>query len=121
LVGGESAGIRFTAVVPASLAASATAWAWFPDEYATTPAASCSGDSRLIALKAPRNLNAPIRWKFSAFRKTSAPTRSFSVRDVRTGVRCATPAIRSAAACTSARVSSVMPRRYVKVAEPAPY
>src|SRR3569833_4113161 len=48
-------------------------------------------------LYAPRNLNAPLRWKHSAFRKTSSP----SVRDVSTGVRWATPASRCAAAWTS--------------------
>ncbi len=30
-----------------------------------TPAAFSAADSRLTALYAPRNLNAPMRWKFS--------------------------------------------------------
>jgi hypothetical protein len=42
-----------------------------------------------------------MRCRFSAFRKTFAPTRSSSVADVITGVRCATPFRRAAAARTS--------------------
>ena len=55
-----------------------------------------------ILLYAPRNLKAPPRWKHSALTWTRAPTRSSSVRDVTTGVRCAIPASRFAAASTSA-------------------
>src|SRR5713226_3579761 len=43
-----------------------------------------------------------MRWKFSHLKNTSAPVRSSTVREVITGVRCARPASRSAAAATSA-------------------
>ena len=49
-------------------------------------------------------VEAPIRWNGSALRKTVAPVISSSVLEVRTGVRCATPRNRSAAAWTSAKV-----------------
>jgi hypothetical protein len=49
-VGGASAGIRITARVPVSAAASATAWAWLPDEYAATPRARSVSVNRLTAL-----------------------------------------------------------------------
>ena len=47
--------------------------------------------SDATALYAPRNLKAPTRWRFSAFRNTVAPVASSSAREVSTGVRCATP------------------------------
>ena len=40
---------------------------------ATTPACRCSGASGAIRLTAPRTLNAPVRWRFSAFNQTSRP------------------------------------------------
>src|SRR5262245_37589995 len=43
-----------------------------------------------------------MRWKFSHLKKTSAPTRAFTVREVSTGVRWASPASRAAAASTLA-------------------
>ncbi len=46
-------------------AASAMAWAWLPDEKVTTPARRWRASKRDSALKAPRNLKAPMRWKFS--------------------------------------------------------
>ena len=52
--------------VPAARAAKATAWAWLPALAATTPAASSASDSRLIAFVAPRALNEPVTWRFSA-------------------------------------------------------
>src|SRR5687767_7524703 len=59
-----------------------------------------------MALKAPRNLKAPPRWRFSALKNSSPPTRASAVREVRTGVRWATPASRAAASRTSAKVGS---------------
>ena len=91
--------MTIVAVVPSSRAAIATACAWLPDEYASTPRAQLVAGSDAILLYAPRNLNAPPRWKHSAFRCTDAPTSSSSVRDVKTGVRWATPSRRRAAAC----------------------
>jgi hypothetical protein len=86
--------------IPRILATSATACAWFPDEKASTPRARSAGSSREIALYAPRNLNAPPRWKHSALRNTRVPARASSVREASTGVRFATPASRAAAART---------------------
>src|SRR5665213_2432010 len=64
-----------TAGTPSSFAASATPCAWFPLENATTPPRFRSGESCAIVLYAPRNLNAPMRWRFSALRNTRAPPR----------------------------------------------
>src|SRR5579884_1074567 len=47
---------------------------------------------------APRILKAPLRCRFSALKNASAPVRLLNVRDVSTGVRCATVEIRLAAA-----------------------
>src|SRR4051812_38081699 len=95
--------MKIVACVRFSAAASASACAWLPDDDATTPASSSLGDSWATVLYAPRNLNAPTRWKPSALRCISAPTRSSIVREVSTGVRCATPFRRAAARSTSAR------------------
>ena len=63
------------------------------------------GASDATALYAPRNLNAPTRCRFSAFSSTrAAPVASSSERPVMTGVRCATPSSRRAAAWTSSSV-----------------
>src|SRR5438067_2279638 len=93
--------MTIVALVPSRRAAIATACAWLPDENAMTPRARSSSGSDEILLYAPRNLNAPPRWKDSAFRCTDAPTSASSVRDETTGVLLATPASRSAAARTS--------------------
>ncbi|SST07683.1 Uncharacterised protein [Klebsiella pneumoniae] len=87
--------------IPSKRAERAMAWAWLPEENATTPAARCSAENRDSALKAPRNLNAPMRCRFSHLKKTSAPSSSSRVREDITGVRLACPAIRAAAAITS--------------------
>src|SRR4051794_21105829 len=87
--------------MPSNVAASEIACAWLPDENATTPARRCRSSNRESALNAPRNLNAPMRWKFSHLKKSVAPVSASAVRDVRTGVRCACPAMRAAAAATS--------------------
>jgi hypothetical protein len=58
-----------------------------PEEKATTPRARAAESRRDSALKAPRNLNAPTRWKFSHLKNTVAPNASSTVRDVNTGVR----------------------------------
>ena len=79
---------------------SATACAWLPELIAQTPRSRSSSPSDERKLKAPRNLKAPPRWKLSHFRCTAPPARSSSVREVITGVRCATPSSRRAAART---------------------
>src|SRR5437879_537254 len=47
-----------------------------------------------------------MRWKFSHLKKTRAPVRSSTVREVITGVRCAWPASSSAAEATSAKLTA---------------
>ena len=46
---------------------------------------------------APRILNEPVRWRFSAFNATVIPARSVSVRELSSGVSLMTPAPASAA------------------------
>ena len=67
--------MKIVAVIPASRAAQATAWPWLPALAATTPALRSSSPSVAIVLYAPRILNEPVRWRFSALRKTWRPLR----------------------------------------------
>src|ERR1700735_4221366 len=55
------------------LAAAATPCAWLPDENATTPPLRASSGIDDSLLKAPRNLNEPVRCRLSGFRNTLAP------------------------------------------------
>src|SRR6266566_532879 len=82
-------------------AAAATPWAWLPEENATTPPprSFCGIDDNL--LKAPRNLNEPVRCSISGFRNTLAPTRSLSTGGDKSGVRTANGATTRAAASIS--------------------
>ena len=65
--------MKIVAWIPASRAAHATACAWLPALTATTPAARSSSESDATQLTAPRILNEPVRWRFSAFSHTSRP------------------------------------------------
>ena len=65
--------MKIVAWIPASRAAQATACAWFPALTATTPAARSSSVRVATQLTAPRILNEPVRWRFSAFSHTSRP------------------------------------------------
>src|SRR5665647_2487706 len=86
-------------------AAAATPWAWLPEENATTPPlrALCGIDD--ILLKAPRNLNDPVRCSISGFRNTLVPTRSSSAGEDNSGVRTANAASTRAAASISAELT----------------
>ncbi|MFK4533896.1 hypothetical protein ABIA00_002079 [Bradyrhizobium ottawaense] len=86
---GASAGITMVACMSRIFAAAATPWAWLPEENATTPPARLSCGIENTLLKAPRNLNEPVRWSISGFRKTLAPTRSLSTGKDNSGVRMA--------------------------------
>src|ERR1700732_1472740 len=86
-------------------AAAATPWAWLPEENATTPPPRAANGIDESLLKAPRNLNDPVRCSVSGFRKTFAPTRSSRTGDDKRGVRTAKGAITRAAASTSAGVT----------------
>src|SRR6266849_7486557 len=92
-------------------AAAATPWAWLPDENATTPpprAASGIDDS---LLKAPRNLNEPVRCSISGFRKTRVPARSLRTAADNSGVRTAYGASTRAAASISAGLTGKIGER----------
>ena len=93
--------MTIVAGMPSRRAERAIACAWLPEEKATTPAWRCRASKRDRALNAPRNLKAPMRWKFSHLKNRLAPDASSAVREVSTGVRCAAGAIRAAAAATS--------------------
>src|ERR1700682_5543451 len=86
-------------------AAAATPWAWLPEENATTPPprAPCGIDDSL--LKAPRNLNEPVRCSISGFRNTVVPARSLRAGDDNNGVRTANGASTRAAASISAELT----------------
>src|SRR3954471_7647855 len=101
--------MRITAGMPCIAADSASACAWFPDDAVTTPRARSRSGSDATVLYAPRNLNAPARWRFSGFSRTCAPVRSSMVVEVTTGVRRAIPSRRAAARRTSSR--SITARR----------
>src|SRR5688500_1411459 len=92
--------------MPRMRAASAMACAWLPEEKATTPAPRWRSSNFASALKAPRNLKAPMRCRFSHLKKSCAPSSSSAVRERSTGVRWAWPSMRRAAAATSSYVGS---------------
>src|SRR5215510_4854895 len=101
---GALSGMTMYAGTPRKRAANATAAAWLPEECVATPyRASCSERPK-TALHAPRNLKAPTFWKFSHLQNSAAPTRSFKLVHVSTGVQWTYGLIRVAAACTSASV-----------------
>src|SRR5580698_10849803 len=84
--------------MPRVLAARASAAAWLPDEWVTTPAFAAASLSDSTALKAPRALNAPTFWRFSHLNQTLAPTMPSIRRLVSTGVRCTKGEMRALAA-----------------------
>src|SRR3979490_791880 len=86
-------------------AAAATPWAWWPEENATTPPARELNGIDDNLLKAPRNLNDPVRCSISGFRKTRVPTRSSRAGDDKSGVRTANAASTRAAASISAEMT----------------
>src|SRR5258707_3539622 len=88
-----------------SCAAAATPWAWLPEENATTPPprAACGIEDSL--LKAPRNLNDPVRCSISGFRNTFVPARSSSAGEDNSGVRTANGASTRAAASISTELT----------------
>src|ERR1700761_84953 len=87
------------------LAAAATPCAWLPEENATTPPARALAGIDDSLLKAPRNLNEPVRCSTSGFRNTFAPTRSERTGGDNSGVRTANGANTAAAASISAELT----------------
>jgi hypothetical protein len=94
-----------SASIPSTAAAYASACAWLPAEIEMTPRRFSSSESVESLFRTPRGLKEPVRWKSSALKDTSAPTRSESVRELSSGVRCSRPAIRSRARETSSSES----------------
>src|ERR1700704_5985951 len=82
-------------------AAAATPWAWLPEENATTPPLREPIGIEDSLLKAPRNLNDPVRCSISGFRNTFVPTRSLRTGNDNSGVRTANGATTRAAASMS--------------------
>src|SRR6476469_959091 len=99
--------MKTVAAIPSSRAANATAWPWLPALAAITPAARSASSSVDSLLTAPRILNDPVRWRFSAFSQTRPPVSCDSVSEPYTGVTRARPPSRSRAASTSASVGAV--------------
>src|SRR3954468_18713300 len=89
---------------PRTRAAWASAHAWLPALPAVTPRAQPSPRAASL-FSAPRTLNDPVRWRFSAFSATAAPVRSLSVSDGSTGVRFATSAMATRARATASAVT----------------
>src|SRR6516165_2352706 len=103
-VAGVCFGMTMVALMPASAACRATAWAWLPADIATTPRAFSSGVSRAMRLAAPRSLKAPVAWRCSYFMYTSAPVRREMPSARKKGERSTAPFMRAAAACTSSKL-----------------
>src|SRR4051812_33118885 len=89
---------------PRTRAACARAHAWLPALPAVTPRAQPSPSAASL-FSAPRTLNDPVRWRFSALSATDAPVRSLSVSDGSTGVRLATSATAARASATASAVT----------------
>src|SRR6266700_1960881 len=100
--------MKTRAGVPSSRAAHATAWAWFPALAATTPAARSASPSNASLLTAPRILNEPVRWRFSAFSQILRPVRRDRVSEPYTGVTRACAAMRPRASSMSASVGAAL-------------
>jgi hypothetical protein len=88
---GAHLGMTTVTSMPRSFPWYARASAWLPADAATTPLAQPFSPSAASFADAPRTLNEPVRWRFSAFRTTVPPACSEIVRVERTGVRRATP------------------------------
>ena len=91
------------AAIPRVRAASANAAPWLPDEWVTTPLRASESLNDQTALLAPRNLNAPILWKLSHLKCSSAPAIESMLLECSTGVLAMYGAIRSAARSTAAK------------------
>src|SRR6185436_14093386 len=93
---GASRGITSVAGIPTARAAIATACAWLPEEYATTPRDRSSLGVEKMKFDAPRILKAPPVWKFSHLKNVVILASASKPRDVITGVRLAMGRIRTA-------------------------
>src|SRR5262249_28196985 len=101
-----SLGITMVDGMPSCAAAAATPCAWLPEEKATTPDGRSFSGIWLVVLKAPRNLNDPVRCSISGFTRMRPPAILLSAGDSTSGVRTAWPLMRCAAAWMSASVTA---------------
>src|SRR5206468_3233507 len=81
-----------------------TPWAWLPALAAMTLRARSASDRAARRFSAPRILNEPVYWRFSAFSSTSAPAIALSAAEGRSGVRRAPPPI----VVRAARISAIV-------------
>src|SRR4051812_30867650 len=98
---GASTGMNTSHRTPRVRAACAHAQPWLPALPAVTPRAQRSPRAASL-FSAPRILNDPVRWRFSAFRTTAALVESLSVCDGSTGVWRTTSATAARARAMSA-------------------
>src|SRR3954470_9237407 len=101
---GASTGMKTSHGTPRARAAWASAQAWLPALPPVTPRAHESPSAASL-FSAPRILNEPVRWRFSAFSATSPPARCVRVSDGSTGVSLATSALARRACPTSPAVT----------------
>ncbi len=91
---------------PRARAACASACAWLPALPVTTPAAQRS-PSVLTLFAAPRTLNEPVRWRFSALSPTSTPSSWVWGAAGSTGVGRTSSPIRARAGVPSSAVTLI--------------
>ena len=101
---GASDGITMVARMLRIWAAAATPWAWLPEENATTPPPRAAIGIDESLLKAPRNLNEPVRWRFSSLRCNVHGNWSRRASAGIVGVRTMASAMRDRAMLMSARL-----------------
>jgi hypothetical protein len=106
LVAGVKRGMTMVAAMPASEAWRATAWAWLPADMAMTPAARSRAVSSAMRFAAPRSLKAPVACRLSSFSQILVPAARLTASEWTVGVRSTAPAMRPAAARTSASVTA---------------
>src|ERR1035441_4689578 len=90
---------------PAERAARAAAGAWLPAEATTMPGAAPLPRAASFA-DAPRILNEPVGWRFSAFRTMREPVSSLRTRELKSGVRTAMRSTAGRAALLALRLIS---------------
>ena len=86
---------------PCRRPASAMAWAWLPDENATTPRPRCCVVQGRDGVVGAAELERAGPLQVLAFEEQLAAGAWFAVREVMTGVLCAKPSMRRAARSTS--------------------
>ncbi len=107
LVDGVKAGMTMVAAIPSSWACRATAWAWLPADMAMTPRRRSSALSNASRFAAPRSLKAPVACRLSSL-SVDLGARGARERVGGQGRGAQTPAMRAAAASTSASAKPLL-------------